>query len=93
MTNEEARDKLICFLAECSVWCRKNRLTEIFETAIKALEKQIPKEPINITYNYQSVLSYPYVKYWNCPNCHIQHSDEIALFCDNCGQAIDWSEK
>lgn len=45
-------------------------------------ELKTPKKPINIIYDDG------YIEYWNCPHCHIQHSNEIAAFCDNCGQAI-----
>lgn len=56
---------------------------EAGKMAIEALQKQIPKAPINIIYDDG------HIEYWNCPYCHIQHSGEITLFCDNCGQALD----
>lgn len=56
---------------------------DTFQIIGKCIEKQIPKTPINIVYDDQ------YIEYWNCPYCHIQHSGEITLFCDNCGQALD----
>lgn len=31
-------ERLICYLVECSMWCRENHLTETFETAVEALE-------------------------------------------------------
>ena len=27
-----------------------------------------------------------------CPNCNDDFQFESAKFCDNCGQALDWSE-
>lgn len=59
-------------------------IAEALKMAIEALEKQIKKKPLNVTYDDG------YLEYWNCPNCHIQHSEEIKVFCDVCGQAIDW---
>ena len=52
-----------------------------FETAIEALEKQIPKK---VT---KSV----------CPSCNriflFRHGEKRkGDYCDNCGQALDWSE-
>lgn len=52
-----------------------------FETAIEALEKQIPKK---VT---KSV----------CPSCNriflFRHSEKRkGDYCDNCGQALNWSE-
>lgn len=55
---------------------------EALPLCAEALEKQIPKTPINVIYDGQ------YIEYWNCPHCHIQHSNEITRFCDNCGQAL-----
>ena len=55
---------------------------EAFEIAIKALEKQIPKKPKEKDCIGFNTLA--------CPEC------KMALYlyepyCDNCGQAIDWS--
>lgn len=58
---------------------------ELYELAISALEKQIPKKPI----------------FWNkelyiCPNCHraeyIKQRDALDVYCGFCGQWIDWSD-
>ena len=55
---------------------------EAFEIAIQALEKQIPKKPKEKDCIGFNTLA--------CPEC------KMALYlyepyCDNCGQAIDWS--
>ena len=58
-------------------------LHEAINIAIKALEKQIPKKPVQ----------------WNrivrtCPICHEPHSSFLGYkYCYNCGQAIDWSDE
>ena len=53
-----------------------------FEEAIESLEKQIPKKPID-DYRYKPKI---------CPFCHT-FLENYQSFCDNCGQAIDWSEE
>lgn len=61
------------------------RQIEIWETAISALEKQIPKK-VNISLKGTTG--------WNtkchCPNCHSMISH--GKYCSNCGQALDWSD-
>ena len=82
MTYEEALQEVEehCFWSdECRVDSSSKNLI------IEALGKQIKKKPLNVTYDDG------YLEYWNCPNCHIQHSEELKVFCDVCGQAIDWS--
>lgn len=65
-------------------------------TAIKALEKQIPKKPI--AKHYEEAGEHPYVKY-ACPDCKtgisaVKENEKSYQnrFCHKCGQAIDWSE-
>lgn len=57
--------------------------------ACEALAKQIPKKPIiRKTEDY-----FGYVKYVICPNCEeVEFGFKQPCFCENCGQAIDWSE-
>lgn len=97
MTNEEARAK---FLFENCSECGSaihgacnNEDCEIY-IAIKALEMQIPKKPIEI--------ESPLVKWGKCPNCKGElqilfggpnHVIDGQMFCSDCGQALDWSEK
>ena len=69
---------------------------EVCDMAIKALEKQIPKKVINVqdccipeTYDYDYSIA-------NCPNCRMAFSfDEYhrPLYCNGCGQLIDWGEE
>ena len=62
------------------------RLRTAEEFAIKALEKQIPKKPIN-TCQYVSGC---------CPNCKKYISDWLEynefMCCPYCGQKLDWNE-
>lgn len=87
MTNKEVRDNFVQDLAEnaylnmCS--------TEEMKVAIEALEKQIPKKPINVEKHY-----------YECPCCKqdlgvsdddiFVYQNPIKKYCDNCGQALDW---
>lgn len=50
-----------------------------YHAVIRALEKQIPKKPIN--YKYKIV----------CPSC--ENLVGSAPYCRYCGQALDWSEE
>lgn len=61
------------------------------DLAIKALEKQIPKKPINVEKHY-----------YECPRCKqdlgVSNDDifvyeiPIPMYCSECGQALDWSD-
>jgi Zn finger protein HypA/HybF involved in hydrogenase expression len=53
--------------------------------AIQALEKQIPKRPLEVQY---------YKSFGKCPLCEQVVSARSAKnFCQYCGQAIDWRTK
>lgn len=79
MTLQEEINRLknICFTI-------KNEPEEIeaaqyigaLKLAISALEKQVPEKPMN--------------KYY-CPSCEEQLMGKVN-YCEECGQAIDWSE-
>ena len=59
---------------------------DYIKLAIEALEKQIPKKPLNKT----SALS---GYYGNCPCCNTILCDFANYnYCDECGQKLDWSE-
>lgn len=61
-----------------------------FDLAIQALEKQIPKKPLefNVLQNNFGKLLY---KRGKCPICGEKMINDIN-YCSNCGQAIDWSD-
>lgn len=60
------------------------------DIAISAIEKQIPKEPLNIEETKYKVS-------YKCPVCGTIHVNEWCgtnwklPFCSICGQALDWS--
>ena len=80
MTAEEAIKTIQVAIAEVE-WEYPLDYSIAFETAIKALEKQIPKKVTKSA----------------CPSCNriflFRHSEKRkGDYCDNCGQALDWSD-
>ena len=59
------------------------RVVEARDMAINALKKQIQKKPI-FTEDKQFAL---------CPCCDMKGLTDKQKYCDNCGQAIDWSDE
>ena len=80
MKAEEAIKTIQVAIAEVE-WEYPLDYSEAFGTAIEALEKQVAKK---VT---KSV----------CPSCNriflFRHGEKIkGDYCDNCGQALDWSD-
>ncbi len=78
-------------ISDSSVARLQERKIEPRETAIEALEKQLPKKvEYDIGYINNGFTKYRMAK---CPNCDRWHSsrDEI-IYCSKCGQRLDWSE-
>lgn len=61
----------------------------ICKTAIEALEKQLPKKPIEIKETYTSKIGEFRVA--KCPNCGKEVSDRFNV-CLECRQNLEWSE-
>lgn len=89
MTIQEVKNNFVQNLAEnayinmCSA--------EEMKIAIQALEKQIPKKPIVDIWRSYCV---DYQEFF-CPYCRNRMTLIIGKnkkYCDNCGQALDWSE-
>ena len=63
----------------------KDYQQDVADMAISALEKQIPKKPIEKS---------PWV--YHCPSCDSQDIEDVFIkkfnFCLDCGQALDWSD-
>lgn len=89
MTLEEAIGIVKCAIGEVE-WNYPLDYAEAFEVAIEALEKQIPKKPINEEC------------YYICPCCRGDlgvSDDDIFIYelsmpkyCSNCGCVLDWTE-
>jgi uncharacterized OB-fold protein len=80
MTYEEA---LLILLETIMPVDKEN---EALEKAIEALEKQIPKKPLLVPDGKSKIHTF------KCPTCG-QAMYRVRLFCDDCGQAIDWSNE
>lgn len=81
MTESEAKIILeaeIVHHAECSIFA------EALGMAIKALEKQIPKKPLQKSYMVKGAVV--------CPICEF-----VVLkadgYCSHCGQKLDWGDE
>ena len=55
---------------------------EALQTAMQALEKQIPRKPIPLLY----------YEVGDCPFCETTVYISEDGFCPSCGQALDWSD-
>lgn len=68
---------------------------EVRMEAIKALEKQIPKKPINKTKPDDTAsLAYENCNIIVCPTCGGRLKlKSKGKYCDKCGQKLDWSEE
>ena len=85
MTNEEA----IEILQEKRDYAQfPTYVKEAIKIATSAIEKQIPKKP-------KRDKEYPLGRV--CPKCHdylgnVQFITHHCNYCNNCGQALDWSD-
>ena len=63
---------------------------EAFQMAINALEKQIPKKPIEMKPTDKLMNGY-----YSCPICGdwVGMDEYSNNYCANCGQVIDWSDE
>lgn len=65
---------------------------EALESAVKALEKQIPMTPNNM----RTILDFSgryYTKKGNCPTCNSEGLHKADFYCNKCGQKLDWEER
>ena len=86
MTYQEAIENLkILKISEDDSSVGKLKI-QTYNTAIEALEKQIPKKPMGEKYKLIG-------GFGKCPNCN-NFIDDMRSYrvCSRCGQAIDWSE-
>ena len=87
MTIEEAGNVLKCIVIDTEDLSAGVKRTQekALDFTIKALEKQIPKKPIEKS---------PWV--YHCPSCDSQDIEDVFIkkfnFCPDCGQALDWSD-
>ena len=96
MTNEEAIKTIELAIAEVE-WNYPMDYAIAFETAISALEKQIPKKPIpHIVQTVEAPIKIGCGRWgkgttvYECPNCK-ECVSKIYKHCPNCGQALDFN--
>ena len=85
MTEQQA----IKILKEEKSWESDDRKINAFIMGIEALEKQIPKKPINQKYSFFPHSNLLKSKYGECPICNTVQADDE--YCQHCGQKLDWS--
>ena len=68
----------------------KEVLIECREVIHKALEKQIPKKPVEKQIIGVSLTGYKYKG--QCPRCSISVWNDKNNYCHNCGQALGWND-
>lgn len=84
MTAEETISILKIAIAEVE-WNYPMDYAVAIETAIQALEKQIPKKPIAKPYFYGKRYYCSECKHYVCADYNTKES-----YCSKCGQALDW---
>ena len=91
MKSKEAIETIKIAIAEVE-WNYPMDYVVAFETAIEALEKQMPTSMDVEGDGYaDGVMIYDT---WICPRCgkHYELEYDYYDFCPNCGQALDWSD-
>ena len=93
MTPEESLKNLKYLISDACTDTQFDYIEEI-ETAIEALEKQIPKKPKAhiIDVDKLKIGNANWCKgttAYHCPNCN-NFISRTYNFCDNCGQKISW---
>lgn len=95
-TNKEAIERLKCMRLFMQINDRDSTnkfLDEDYvanEMAVKAIERMIPKKPTSKTHckDGNSPLSQIIGR---CPSCDCIVAEDM-IWCDDCGQKLDWSE-
>ena len=85
--NKACNDR--CKEIRCDDSCMYGNDKCAFGMAIKALEKQIPKKPFCTTIAKDKNKSVGSIG--KCPCCNYIVAEDM-LWCDECGQKLDWSE-
>lgn len=62
-------------------------VNEAIKIGIAAIEKQIPRKPLNPDGRYSGK-----AKGGNCPVCGAHTNSSAYNYCRKCGQTLDWSD-
>ena len=96
MELEEVRNHLTMVLAT-NAYINICKSTDLV-IAIEAIDKQIPKNPVQEHYVIENVVTHKMIPSFRevCPNCGSDYiKDDYGMIyshCADCGQAIDWGE-
>ena len=88
MKNERIRSICAAYISPSIPKEQINLIEEHYNLAIEALEKQLPKKPIDKSCVKDNDTIYGYVGI--CPSCN-DIVDDSMIVCD-CTQVLDWSE-
>lgn len=75
--------------------CDSTKMEDMMRTAIKALEKQLPKKTRENGMQDGLIRK---IKYYTCPTCgnclltEMMNERQSTGYCWDCGQRLDWSE-
>ena len=83
MTNKEAIEQLMERLAITDYRQQISEYYEAIELAVEALEKHVPKKPVEA--DRELVIA------WKCPSCGYEWSFKHN-YCYICGQCLDWED-
>lgn len=89
--DEKKVREAVGYFKELSIKLRERGFSgasEHCDLAIEALEKQLPKKPDIMDYILGDIN-------FKCPTCkseYICEKENEPLYCQNCGQRLDWSE-
>lgn len=89
MENERIIHKCSTYISPSIPKEQINLIEEYYNLAIEALEKQLPKKPIEANDAYTPKIGEFRVA--KCPNCGKEVSDRFDA-CLECRQNLDWSE-
>ena len=85
MTYEDAKELFEDIEVQVPIGCSRD-FQVAREKAIEAMEKQIPKKPIDLITDENEFICII------CPSCQEIAVEITDKYCRKCGQAIDWSE-
>lgn len=81
------------FVGNENVWFKEHeKIIDAHNKAIEALEKQIPKKPLKIKGVYKDKFICPACKSKEVVTGCDPFIDYGLDYCNNCGQALDWSD-
>ena len=95
MTTEQAIYQLTDLIKDRESFCYRDDFDDVFlqdieacKMGVQALEKQVPKKPIEKLYCYGKKFYCSECQHYICADYGIK-----GFYCSRCGQALDWSDE